>query len=458
MIQQLLVLLSVFVCCAETRAKIPSKFLSTAINQSIVVQTVASDKLLIAHRPDQLLIPASLTKLVTTAAVLDKWGSTHSFVTPVMHSGQRRGKTIAGNLVMVGAGDPYLVSEKMWDFASQVKNLGINRVEGQVLIDNSLFSAKVDQVTATSTNAYDAPVTAFGIDFNTVTISVLPGTQVGAQARVTLFPFRLDSVKIHNRVVTVRGGKGSRVEAVRTRGRSGIQIVVTGRVAIDRQQPLTLYRSINEPQRVASDYVRNFLRQHDVQVLGKKLSATRRLTPLTTIKGYPLNYIVKGLNTFSNNYIADVLLKKLVPNGDGSVYLQNYLRRQVGIRSKFILRDGSGLNPNNRLSARQVTTLLTHVAQRMKIFPDFIASLPASGLEGTVSERLADYRGLIRLKTATLTSPFSVSGIAGYYLSARHGLVAFAIISNGRPDRSQPSIVSLRRQQDQLLAHLVTKV
>ena len=451
-------MLFVVVFCAETWAKIPERFLSTAIDQGIVVQTVAGNNLLVAHHPDRLLVPASLTKLVTTAAVLDKWGSTHSFVTPVMYSGKRRGKTITGNLVMVGAGDPYLVSEKMWDFASQLRNIGIKRVEGQVLIDNSLFPAKVNQVTATSTNAYDAPVTAFGINFNTVTISVLPGTRVGRPARVKLFPFPLDTVQIDNRVITAARRKGSRVEAVRTKGRSGIKIVVSGRIAIDRQQPLSLYRSINQPQRVASDYVRNFLRQHDVQVLGRKLSATRRLTPLMTIKGYPLNYIVKGLNTFSNNYIADVLLKKLTPTGNGSMYLQNYLRQQVGISSKFVLRDGSGLDPGNRLSARQLTTLLTHVARRMDIFPDFIASLPASGLEGTVSERLSDYRGLIRLKTATLTSPFSVSGLAGYYLSSRHGLVAFAIVGNGRTDRSQPSITSLRQQQDRLLAYLVSKI
>ena len=340
------------------------------------------------------------------------------------------------------------------------KNLGINRVEGQVLIDNSLFPPKVDQVTATSTNAYDAPVTAFGINFNTVTISILPAVRVGRPATVKLFPFPLDSVQINNRVTTVAGGKRSRVKAVRIGDRltGKSKIVVSGQIAIDRQQPLTLYRSINGAQQVASDYVRNFLLQHDVQVLGKKLSATRRLTQLTTIKGYPLNYIVKGLNTFSNNYIADVLLKKLTPRGDGSVYLRDYLRRQVGIRSRFVLRDGSGLSPNNRLTARQLTTLLTHVAQRMDLFPDFIASLPASGLEGTVSDRLLDYRGLIRLKTATLSSPFSVSGLAGYYLSARHGLVAFAMLANGQPDRTQPTIISLRQQQDQLLVYLITKI
>lgn len=451
---QLFVLLLLVVWHSGVLAKIPG--LSAGIDQSVAVQTVAGNKLLVAHRPDRQLIPASLTKLVTTAAVLDRWGSAHSFVTQVMHSGQRRGGTITGNLVMVGAGDPYLVSEKMWAFASQIKNLGVNRVEGQVLIDNSLFSAKVDQVTGTSTNAYDAPVTAFGINFNTVTISVWPATRVGRQAVVKLFPFPLDSVRIYNRVTTVASGKGSRVEAVRTGDKFASKIVVSGRIVIDRQQPLMLYRSVNRAQGVASDYVRNFLRQHDVQVLGKKLSASRRLTPLTTIKGYPLNYIVKGLNTFSNNYIADVLLKKLTPDTDGSIYLQNYLRQRVGIRSKFVLRDGSGLNPNNRLTARQLTTLLTHVARRMDLFPDFIASLPASGLEGTVSDRLSDYRGLIRLKTATLSSPLSVSGLAGYYLSARHGLVAFAMLANGRPDRSQPTIASLRRKHDQLLTHLVT--
>ena len=123
MIQRFVLLTVVVLLSGRVLAKIPG--LAGDVFQGVAVQTVAGNKMLLARNPDRLLIPASLTKLVTTAAVLDKWGSTHSFTTQVMHSGQRRGNIIRGNLVMVGAGDPYLVSEKMWDFASQIKILAL---------------------------------------------------------------------------------------------------------------------------------------------------------------------------------------------------------------------------------------------------------------------------------------------------------------------------------------------
>ena len=111
------------------------------VQQAVLVRRVSDDTTtLFSHNADQLLIPASLTKLITTAAVLDTWGATHQFTTSVFYRGKRQGDRIRGDLVLVGGGDPYLISEKMWMFASHIKNIGINTIEGRVIIDNSLFA------------------------------------------------------------------------------------------------------------------------------------------------------------------------------------------------------------------------------------------------------------------------------------------------------------------------------
>ena len=436
------------------------------VQQAVLVRRVSDGTTLFSHNADQLLIPASLTKLLTTAAALDTWGATHQFTTSVFYRGQRQGDKIRGDLVMVGGGDPYLISEKMWTFASHIKNIGINTVEGRVVIDNSLFTHSTTRSNNISRNAYDAPVTAFGVNFNTVAVLVVPATRVGQPAKVTLFPFPLDAVQIDNRVRTVAAAPRKALSVVRRNSNNkSLQIIARGRIAIG-SKPRTFYRSIAQPHTIARDYVRNFLRQHDVQVLGKSITPKRtQLVPLHSIKSYPLSHIVKGLNTFSNNYIADVLIKKLGADkhqrgtlAAGSEQLSHWLRHQVGITSSFTLKNGSGLTAANRLSARQLTAVLHYAARRMRLLPDFLASLPASGSNGTISERLRQHKGLIRAKTGTLTSPRTVAGLAGYYFSAKHEMISFVLLANGSSTKQQPPLTLLRQQQDRLLGWLVDNI
>ncbi len=451
-----------------TGQRLPAALLDNGayqVQQAVLVRRVSDGTTLFHHQADQLLIPASLTKLVTTAAVLDTWGAAHQFTTSVFYRGKRQGDRIRGDLVMVGGGDPYLISEKMWMFASHLKNIGINTIEGRVVIDNSLFAHNTIRSAAVSRNAYDAPVTAFGVNFNTVAVLIVPAARAGKRAMVTLFPFPLDGVAIDNQVQTVAAAPRQALSVVRHNADKAFKIIARGRIAVG-SQPRTFYRSIAQPQQIARAYVRNFLHQHDVRVLGKDFTpAPARLMPLHDIRSYPLSHIVKGLNTFSNNYIADMLIKKLGADkhqrgslAAGSKQLRGWLRDKVGITSSFALKNGSGLTAENRLSAAQLAAVLHYAARNMRLLPDFLASLPASGLEGTVSKRLRQHQGLIRAKTGTLTTPRTVAGLAGYYFSKRHGMISFVLLANGRAARPQPPLASLRAQQDRLLDWMVANI
>ena len=454
---------------SDAARQLPSALLDHGdyrVQQAVLVRKISDGKTLFSHNAEQLLSPASLTKLITTAAVLDTWGATHQFTTSVFYRGKRQGDTIHGDLVMVGSGDPYLISEKMWTFASHIKNIGINTVEGQVIIDNSLFAHHTTRSSEVSRNAYDAPVTAFGVNFNTVAVLVVPAAKAGKRATVKLFPFPLDTVAIDNRVQTVAAAPRSALSVVRqnTSTNKAFKIIARGRIAAG-SKPRTFYRSIAQPQDIARDYVRNFLQQHNVQVLGKQLASRAPLVPLHDIKGYPLGHIVKGLNTFSNNYIADMLIKKLGAHTRqrgtltaGTDQLRTWLRDKVGITSSYTLKNGSGLTNDNRLSAAQIAAVLHYAARHMRLLPDFLASLPASGLEGTVSDRLRQHKGLVRAKTGTLTSPRTVAGLAGYYFSERHEMIAFVLLANGRTGHPQPPLAFLRQQQDRLLGWLVDNI
>ena len=112
------------------------------------------------------------------------------------------------------------------------------------------------------------------------------------------------------------------------------------------------------------------------------------------------------------------------------------------------------------MTARQIVDVLAYMEQKMDLFPDFLASLPATGWDGTMKKRfrnqnLGPLRGLFRAKTGTLTDPIVVSALAGYFRHEKHGLVAFCIIENGKNGAKQPPVTEIRERQDNVLAAML---
>ena len=141
--------------------------MSGSTTQSIAIIRVSDGKLLYGYNKDKHLIPASVTKLITSAAALKLWGAHHKFKTEVFYTGMRKKGVITGDIILKGDGDPYLVSEKLWQMAADLRILGLNKISGDLIIDQSLFpgddrdsSRKAGR--HSSANAYDAPVSALG--------------------------------------------------------------------------------------------------------------------------------------------------------------------------------------------------------------------------------------------------------------------------------------------------------
>ena len=83
--------------------------------------------------------PASVMKLVTTAAALDVLGAAYTWRTPVWADGAVRDGVLHGNLYIQGRGDPKLVVERLWLLLQQVRQAGIDSIEGDLVLDNSAF-------------------------------------------------------------------------------------------------------------------------------------------------------------------------------------------------------------------------------------------------------------------------------------------------------------------------------
>jgi D-alanyl-D-alanine carboxypeptidase/D-alanyl-D-alanine-endopeptidase (penicillin-binding protein 4) len=431
--------------------------------------------------PKETLVPASVTKLLTAAAVLAKFTPAHVFKTQFYYDGQWNGGVVTGNLYVVGDGDPYLVSEKLWQLAVDLRHLGLKEVKGSLIIDDSLFGDPAWDRSRSggkmqSNHAYDSPVSAFGVNFNTFAVAIAPNKGTQNKPLVNLDPYPLPHVAIDNLAKPSKGANSRGLTVTRIKDSSGRdRLKVNGEIG-DHSSLQKVYRSVSQHIKSSGEIVKAFLGQEGIVVRGAPKSGVlpAKATLLYELESLPMSQIVRGLNVFSNNYIADVLVKRLgaafPPSGqangrhqgtyeNGIRAVSRFLTNDVGIASDFILEDGSGLNVANRLNSQQLTDVLVYMAKRMEFFPEFLGSLPAAAWDGTMKNRFqnrqgSELEGQVRAKTGTLTSPVSVSSLAGYFIHPKQGLVAFSIIHNGRRNHAQPPIAELRQMQDRGLAQL----
>lgn len=446
-------------------------------NESILIVRVSDGKAIYESNSKKPLIPASVTKVLTSAAALHYFNPAHTFKTRFYVNSERNGDTFTGSLYVKGDGDPLLTNEKLWQFAADLKNLGILHFGGDLVIDNSLFddeerdSSRMDRVNA-SDRAYDAPVTAFGLNFNTLPLVVSPGARAGAPAKVGFDPYPLVGIPLNNQTITGSGTK-SGLQAVRqSQGRTS-SLTVSGNIG--QQSPtVKIYRSMGDPVYEAGEQLRAFLLNEGISIKGRILegSVPKDARLLQSIDSFDLGYIVHGLNHFSNNYIADALVKRLgaafPPQGDsdrsGSGTLTNgvqaiarFMRDEVGIKDNFEILNGSGLDNRNKFSADQIVKVLLYMQKRMDLFPEYLASFPASGWSGTLKKRFKGkdvLDGMVRAKTGTLTQPVSVSSIAGFMGHPKHGMLAFAILNNGKSGSAQATVADFRLRQDRALKRI----
>ena len=139
----------------------------------------------------QLMVPASLSKVFTAGLVLETLAPEFKFKTQLLTSATQMKSILKGDVVLKGGGDPSFVSETMWFLVNEFTRTKIDTIEGNIVVDDTRFdnvrfssereSVRVDR-------AYDAPVGAMSMNWNSVNVFVRPGEKVGDQASVVLDP------------------------------------------------------------------------------------------------------------------------------------------------------------------------------------------------------------------------------------------------------------------------------
>jgi serine-type D-Ala-D-Ala carboxypeptidase/endopeptidase (penicillin-binding protein 4) len=157
----------------------------------------------------------------------------------------------------------------------------------------------------------------------------------------------------------------------------------------------------------------------------------------------PLADILKMMNVYSNNRIAEALTEQL----GGAEILQKIALETGRIApQEVVLKNGSGLGQDNKLSPRAVVGLFQAVqaelVQHQRSLGDVFPVMGQDG--GTVKERKMPAATII--KTGTL---WNTSGLAGVLQTQRYGPVWFAVMNNGNDFTD-----GFRREQDGFLKRL----
>ncbi len=425
-------------------------------NFGIKIHSLERNQTLYSVNSHRLFAPASNVKLLTTAMALKRLRPDYRFKTGLYATTPVGGETLRGDIFIKGFGDPNLVSEQMWLLVKELKNIPLRKVHGDIIADASFFdnNLRVKTWKKGGVEAYNAPLGALSFNFNTVTVHINPGEKPGDRPVVVVDP-NIEFIRVDNRARTVSKSKRSRLIVNRIDRGGHNEITISGVVSVNHARE-TYYLNITRPAYYAASVFKEYLRQEGVEVTGKVRVGfvPEGAYEILSHSSMPLSLILRGLNKFSNNFVAEQILKTIGADIYGSPgttlnglramdeYMQSLKYKPEG----FSILDGSGLSRQNRLSPDQIVSVIQDMYADLGVYPEFISALGVMGRDGNVLKRMNGHNSAerARVKTGTLNS---VSALSGYFQSADGERFAFSILmndlkcSNGQAKRLQDRIV-----------------
>lgn len=425
-------------------------------NFGIKIHSLERNKTLYSVNSNRLFAPASNVKLLTTAMALKRLRPEYRFKTGLYATTPVGGETLRGDIFIKGFGDPNLVSEQMWLLVKELKNIPLRKVHGDIIADASFFdnNLRVKTWKKGGVEAYNAPLGALSFNFNTVTVHINPGEKPGDRPVVVVDP-NIEFIRVDNRARTVSKSKRSRLIVNRIDRGGHNEITISGVVSVNHARE-TYYLNITRPAYYAASVFKEYLRQEGVEVTGKVRVGfvPEGAYEILSHSSMPLSLILRGLNKFSNNFVAEQILKTIGadiygPPGttlNGLRAMDEYMQSLKYKPEGFSILDGSGLSRQNRLSPDQIVSVFQDMYADLGVYPEFISALGVMGRDGNVLKRMNGHNSAerARVKTGTLNS---VSALSGYFQSADGERFAFSILmndlkcSNGQAKRLQDRIV-----------------
>ncbi|HSQ70838.1 MAG TPA: D-alanyl-D-alanine carboxypeptidase/D-alanyl-D-alanine-endopeptidase [Rubrivivax sp.] len=432
------------VLAALQRARVPTGAIS------IVVLDLDGDRPTLQWNERGPVNPASLAKLLTTAAALEQLGPAWHWRTPVWLTGPVRDGVLDGSLVIQGRGDPTLVLERIWLLLRRVQALGVRQIRGDIVLDGSAFAVPEmapGDFDGAPLRPYNVEPAALLLNFRSVIYGFAPDTGAGV-ARVSAEP-SLAGAAVDLSVPLSAGPCGDWRATLKAR-------FEPGRARFAGAYPTAcgeLSWPVADPQPASYDarLIEALWRELGGQLQGRVRDgrAPVGIDPSFEWHSPPLAEVVRDINKYSNNVMARQLSLTLALQAVPQQPATPEAAREALTRwvvdatgepaDDLVIDNGAGLSRSTRISAARLARLLVR-AYRGPVMSELMSSLPVSGLDGTLRRSRAT-PGRAHLKTGSLRD---VTGVAGYVLSdSGRRYVLVAIVNHPQAGAAAPALDAL---------------
>lgn len=418
--------------------------LPAGANLAFMAQKVGSPTPEIDFHSQQMALPASTQKVITALAALLQLGPNFRFTTTLETKGSLAGGVLKGDLIARFGGDPTLKRQDIRNMVATLKKAGVQRIEGNVLIDTSVFASH-DKAPGwpwnDMTQCFSAPPAAAIVDRNCFSISLYSAQKPGDLAFIRVASYY--PVTMFSQVRTLaRGSAEAQYCELDVVTGDLNRYTLTGCLP-QRSEPLPLAFAIQDGASYAGVILKSELTQAGITYSGTLLRQTLANDPgtvLATTQSAPLHDLLRIMLKKSDNMIADTVFRTIgharlgVPGTwrAGSDAVRQILRQQAGIDlGNTIIADGSGLSRHNLIAPATMMQVLQYIAQHDNEL-NFISMLPLAGHDGSLQYRAglnqAGVDGKVSAKTGSLQGVYN---LAGFITAASGQKIAFVQYLSG---------------------------
>lgn len=426
----------------------------------IYIADAATGRVIYESGGSRPMLPASNTKVLTSATALDALGSDYVYRTPLLFNGSREGGTLRGDLVVRGSGDPSFGSlvidstharDPFQGWADSLKAQGVTRIEGRLVGNDDAQSDQpygdgwdIDYVGEQGSRVIGVAASGLAYRDNVVTVRFGQTAKNG-----TLDAEPAGYLRIDNRIGESSATRGSAIKVDRTLGQE--HVVVRGRVNAGRGA--TVHVPVYNPTAFAAASLKARLQAAGIDV--SKLAATDidalpddaheavREADYDTLfvhRSLPMRELLKEVGQHSNNFYAEQIYRTFgwegTPEGAAGRVKQFLSSAGVDV-ARVELSDGSGLSRKNYVTpaalAKSVEAMLRHRERQA-----FLDQFARPSLKSTLGYRLDGVD--VAAKTGALEFVRALTGIVRTQAGQE---VVFSILANNVTGSSVPALVAM---------------
>ena len=427
---------------AEPVKKIDNKFYSilneipASTKTSIFIYNPATEDTLYQKNISESMIPASNTKLFTTATALNLMGPEFKLKTSLLSDDYNFSDGIIdGNLYIKGLGNSLFTDKDLDSLVDNLIDLGVKKITGNIIGDDTYFDdiySRDDWITDERANVTLPPVSALVINRNKMILTLYSNKNVGDHLSYNLdLETQFTKISINAKVTKFRTYPriSSKINE------DGITINITGGLRKSKR-PRSYAVFIDNPPLFAAYLLCGKLKNKGIEIDGK---VEKGKTPFeaSEINNSQVSLLhVLGLtNKNSDNYLAECMFKTVGAFYSGEQGNSFYATQAVltFIDEKDIYTegtavvDGSGISRFNEITTGAIVGLLEEIYYDDLLFNDFYNTLAIMGEDGTLEDRLRStaVEKKFRGKTGTLRG---VSALSGYLTTSSGDDLIISII------------------------------